>query len=89
MFPYILGFYGFASVMTYLAYGWDKRRAVLGGRRIAEQTLHWMELIGGWPGAMVAQHRFHHKWRKTSYMLIFWAIVFLHAAVWVLWIWHH
>ena len=74
------------SVMTFVAYGWDKRRATrIGSRRISEQTLHAMELCGGWPGAIVAQRYFHHKWRKSSYMLAFWTIVVVHVVAWTLW----
>jgi uncharacterized membrane protein YsdA (DUF1294 family) len=73
------------SAITFIAYGWDKHRAVRSTRRIPEHTLHLLELLGGWPGALLAQRHFHHKWRKTSYMLVFWAIVALHIAAWILW----
>jgi uncharacterized membrane protein YsdA (DUF1294 family) len=73
------------SVLTFIAYGWDKRRASLGQWRIKEHTLHLFELLGGWPGALVAQRVFHHKWHKTPYMIAFWAIVVLHLAAWIFW----
>ncbi len=36
---------------------------------------HFFELIGGWPGSFVAQHRFRHKVKKTGYQFTFWLIV--------------
>jgi len=66
------------SSFTYMAYASDKRRARRGAWRISETTLHMLELLGGWPGAWLAQRRFGHKCSKTSYQLTFWAIVFLH-----------
>lgn len=39
------------SVVSFIAYGFDKRRAVKGGRRVPEQTLHVLALLGGWPGS--------------------------------------
>jgi uncharacterized membrane protein YsdA (DUF1294 family) len=85
--PLIVCAYVLASVVTFLAYGWDKRRATGGRNRISERTLHLLELLGGWPGAWLGQRYFHHKWRKASYMLAFWLIVALHAAAWVLYVW--
>lgn len=35
--------------------------------RTPENTLHVAELLGGWPGALVAQQLFRHKTRKISY----------------------
>jgi uncharacterized membrane protein YsdA (DUF1294 family) len=82
----ILVAYGVASAATFVAYFLDKRRAMRGGgRRIPERTLHWMELCGGWPGALAGQQCFRHKRRKASYMAVVVAIVALHAAAWGAW----
>ena len=69
------------STYTYYAYADDKRRARLHGWRLSEQYLHILELIGGWPGAYIAQRRLRHKVSKPMYQLIFWAIVILHQLV--------
>jgi uncharacterized membrane protein YsdA (DUF1294 family) len=71
------------SLITFGVYGVDKRKAQLARWRIKENTLHLLELLGGWPGAFVAQRYFHHKSRKTSFQVVFWAIVTLHIAVWM------
>ena len=66
------------SLLTYLAYRHDKRRAETGGWRVSEATLHFCELIGGWPGAYLAQRMYRHKTAKVSYQFTFWSIVALH-----------
>jgi uncharacterized membrane protein YsdA (DUF1294 family) len=78
----VLVIYAAMSVVTFVAYGLDKRRAACGGRRIPEKNLHLMELSCGWPGALVGQNIFRHKRRKGSFMLVFALIVLVHAAAW-------
>src|SRR4030095_6278150 len=63
------------SLLTFLAYRSDKHRAEFGEWRIPESTLHIAELVGGWPGAFLAQRTFRHKISKTSYQVEFWIIV--------------
>ncbi len=77
------------SVVTFVAYGWDKHRARRGVRRIPEATLHTLELLGGWPGALVARALFRHKTRKLSYRLVFYAIVLAHAGLIAWWLSTH
>ncbi|MBC7773477.1 MAG: DUF1294 domain-containing protein [Pyrinomonadaceae bacterium] len=78
-----------ASTATFLTYGVDKwlaaRRRRAGSRpvRVAEQTLHLMELLGGWPGALLGQQLFKHKRSKPPFMRVFWGIVALHVIGWV------
>jgi uncharacterized membrane protein YsdA (DUF1294 family) len=81
--PWVVLWYAAASLVTFIAYGIDKRRAKHGHGRIPERHLHTLELLGGWPGALAGQMFFRHKWRKFSYMLVLAAIVMLHAAAWV------
>lgn len=69
------------SVATFAAYGIDKRRAGQGGRRIAEQTLQTLALMGGWPGALLAQQQFRHKTQKVAFQVVFWLMVLLHVGI--------
>ncbi|MBL8421498.1 MAG: DUF1294 domain-containing protein, partial [Dechloromonas sp.] len=48
--------------------------------RTAESTLHLLSLVGGWPGALVAQNRLRHKSRKASFLVAFWATVMLNCG---------
>lgn len=76
-----LGVVAVASVASFAAYGLDKRRASTGGRRVPEQTLHLLALLGGWPGAILARRQIRHKTRKVPFLIAFWAVVVLHVAV--------
>ena len=82
---YVLAGYVLMSALAVGMYWLDKQRAARGAWRITELTLHGVELLGGWPGAWVAQHMFRHKWKKTRYMTVFWAIVATHAVAWMWW----
>ena len=73
--PWILVLYGISSGITYGLYAQDKVRAQQGEWRISENTLHLLELAGGWPGALLAQEYVRHKTVKTSYQFMFWFMV--------------
>lgn len=83
----LIGVYLVGSSITFLAYLRDKHRAVRGGWRTPEQTLHVLEFLGGWPGALVAQRVLRHKNRKLSYQVGFWLIVAVHVAFWMRSLW--
>ena len=69
-----------ASVVSYFAYGQDKSAARAGAWRTSESTLHMLDLLGGWPGGLLAQRAFRHKSKKVSFQVVFWLIVALHAV---------
>jgi len=77
----ILYVYAGLSVIAVAAYGLDKSAAVSGHRRIKETTLHLFGLVGGWPGALLAQNLFRHKSRKISFQIEFWITVVLNCGV--------
>jgi uncharacterized membrane protein YsdA (DUF1294 family) len=68
-----------ASTAAFVMHGFDKRAAIRERRRVPEARLHLLELIGGWPGAILAMLFFRHKVRKATYLVITAAIV----ALWV------
>lgn len=74
------------SVVTFMAYAADKHFAESGRRRIPEANLHLLELLCGWPGALLAQRVLRHKTRKNSYRVAFWAIVILNLGTTLAWI---
>ncbi len=80
--PVPLLVYVVVSMLTFIAYAFDKKKAIEGAWRISEATLHVFELLGGWPGGLIAQYRIRHKGSKSSYQAVFWLIVFLHAVLW-------
>lgn len=79
--PWLLGWVLLSSLIAFVAHGRDKRAARLGRRRTPERTLHLLELIGGWPGALLAMTVFHHKTRKASYFLVTALIVLVWIVV--------
>ncbi len=79
--PWLLGWVLLSSLIAFVAHGRDKRAARLGRRRTPERTLHLLELIGGWPGALLAMMIFHHKTRKASYFLVTALIVLVWIVV--------
>lgn len=78
--PLVLLAYGGASCVAYLAYVLDKAAAVKGHWRASESSLHLFGLLGGWPGAMLAQKRLRHKTRKRAFQVTFWITVLLNCA---------
>lgn len=78
--------YLLASLLSFCQYWLDKASALKGRWRTPENTMHLVELLGGWPGALLAQQCFRHKTRKVAYQLPFWAIVALHQAFWIDWL---
>ncbi len=68
------------SIAAYSAYKHDKEAAQVGARRTNEWTLITLGLIGGWPGALVARHRFRHKTKKVAFRVGYWLSVGLNIA---------
>ena len=78
--------YALASLVTFFAYSLDKGAARTGRWRTPESTLHGLALLGGWPGAAIAQRTLRHKNRKTSFLVVFWFTAILNSAAlaWVM-----
>jgi len=47
---------------------------------VAYGALILLALPGGWPGAFIAQQLFHHKTKKRSFQIVFWAAVLLNCV---------
>jgi len=80
------------SVIVFVLYGVDKRRAIKAKPRISERTLHLFALAGGWPGAYLGSRLFRHKSLKVSFRVVFWLTVAVHLMVigygiWCGWWW--
>ena len=70
-------FYLEASLFTYWLYQIDKKLAASGhSSRLPEESLQMFSLIGGWPGALIAQKRLHHKVHKMSFQREFRFVVY-------------
>ena len=72
-----------ASLITYFVYAFDKVAAKDGAWRTSEGTLHWLSIVGGWPGALIAQQTLRHKSKKQSFRSVFWITVVLNLGLFI------
>jgi uncharacterized membrane protein YsdA (DUF1294 family) len=77
----IFGLYLVSSFFTFILYKKDKSAARKGTWRTSENTLHFFSLIGGWPGALIAQQSLRHNSKKQSFRLVFWVTVLLNLGL--------
>ncbi len=73
----VVVWYVVISLVTLVFYWSDKRAAQKGEWRTPESSLHFLELLGGWPGALIGQKKLHHKCSKESYQFEFCIMVAL------------
>lgn len=66
------------GMISFALYGWDKNRAEQKGWRVPEGTLHFIDLIGGIAGGLVAQILFRHKTSKLSFFMVSASFAVLH-----------
>jgi uncharacterized membrane protein YsdA (DUF1294 family) len=76
-----IGSYLLLSVVAFICYGIDKRNAIKGRWRISERTLQLWALVGGWPGALMAQKFFRHKTQKRSFIVLLWVGIFVNVSI--------
>jgi uncharacterized membrane protein YsdA (DUF1294 family) len=71
------------NLVTFAMFAWDKRSAISGDWRIPEKTLLTLTLalVGGTPGAIIAQQRLRHKTRKQPFRAQLILIAGLHVVL--------
>jgi len=82
----ILPYYLTISLITFFWYWKDKVAARSGNWRTPESTLHFLSLIGGWPGGMIAQETLRHKSKKESFRAVFWVTTLINIGIFM---WFH
>lgn len=75
------------SIVCWIMYAFDKSAAMNRRWRTAESTLLLAGLLGGWPGALVAQGTFRHKSSKASFLTAHWVTVVIHCGAVTWWCW--
>ena len=80
---WVAGLYLAASVVCFVVYVVDKSAAVAGRWRVSESTLIFLGLVGGWPGAIVAQQVSRHKSNKVAFRSAFWGSVVLNVLAFI------
>jgi len=78
--PVLAAAYLAASLVAFIAYALDKSAARRGAWRTSEGTLHLLAVVGGWPGALLAQQVLRHKSTKAEFRAVFWGTVILNVA---------
>lgn len=68
------------SLISFALYASDKKAAQNGEWRVPENSLHFFDLLGGWPGGLLAQQQFRHKTRKVNFRIVFWLTVVLNSG---------
>lgn len=76
----VMAFSALLSVAAFVLYRTDKSAATRGAWRISESTLQFVSLLGGWPGALLAQRVYRHKTRKQEFQVVFWAAVVVNCV---------
>ena len=74
-------FYSVLTLMTLLAYGWDKLQAKREGRRVPERILHGLAWCGGFVGAWMGMRLFRHKTQKRMFSLVVALAALLHVGL--------
>lgn len=80
---WVLFLYLGVSAVTFGSYAIDKSAARLKQRRVAETSLILLGMLGGWPGAILAQQLLRHKTTKRSFRAVFWVSVLINVFVFV------
>lgn len=80
---WVAGVYFVASVVCFVVYVIDNRRESAERRRVSEATLLLLGLVGGWPGAIVAQQVLRHKSNKASFRASFWLTVIINVVAFI------
>lgn len=71
------------NLISGITFAFDKRASIKNSRRIPEQVLHILEVLGGVFSILVLIYSLHHKSRKFSYYgwtwmaLLWWVIFFI------------
>ena len=76
------------NLIAFLAFGYDKRAARRGDRRVPEARLLWLAFLLGAPGAWLGARVFRHKTVKTSFrvklaLVTLLEVVLVTGAVWL------
>lgn len=80
---WVTALYVLASLLTFVVYAIDKSAAQNGRWRIPEVHLHFLAMVGGWPGALLAQQFLRHKSTKAAFRSVFWITVVFNMIAFV------
>lgn len=68
------------NIITFIIYGIDKQKSIKHKYRISESTLIILSILGGTLGALLGMKIFHHKTKKTKFIILI-------PLLLLLWLW--
>lgn len=77
---YLPVYYTSVSLISFIMYYHDKNKAQNNDWRTPENTLHTVDVLGGWIGATFAHKLLNHKATKADFRVMFYVTVFLNIA---------
>ncbi len=80
---YVMIYLFAVNLVTFCAYGIDKRKARRGKWRTKESTLLGLAILGGSIGAFLGIQLFHHKTRRRKFTIGIPVIFLLQTAAWI------
>ena len=78
---WVFACYALMSAVSLGLYAKDKSAARNRRWRVRESTLHLTAVLGGWPGALIAQEVLRHKTSKASFRAVFWATALVNIGL--------
>ena len=81
MVQFILSYFIFINVFTFIAFRFDKWRARHNQWRISEASLFLFAIIGGSIGALLGMHMWHHKTKHLHFIIGIPLIMLLQAIL--------
>ena len=78
---FLVVYYLLITVVTFLAYGVDKRKAIKGQWRIPERALISLAFAGGFLGAIFGMIMFRHKTKKLKFRILVPISAILHVIL--------
>ena len=86
---YVPSYISAISLITFIMYARDKRKAKQSTlkkvSRTSERILQLLSLLGGWPGALIAQQWLRHKSQKRPFIVVLWLCIILNVVgMWLL-----
>ncbi|SDZ54023.1 Uncharacterized membrane protein YsdA, DUF1294 family [Evansella caseinilytica] len=80
-FHYLIYYYVMINAVGFFMMGFDKRRAVGGGRRIPERTLMLTGAFGAALGMLIAAKQFRHKTKKPLFTIGLPLLIIVHTIL--------
>ncbi|WP_264525826.1 DUF1294 domain-containing protein [Flavobacterium sp. N502536] len=77
----LLTYFLVVNIIVFILAGYDKYQARKNKQRIPENTLFFLEAIGGTAGLLLAMLSFRHKTSKSSFIIKFSFIFFIQIVL--------